>query len=195
MHLCGRVYGAKGLVLHSVNGQLCAGKLYADQIGLIRASGRPLTIDCRAPLPNEKYFVPKRTSQGEPDSAAGDTKKVQRPIPQKAPATEDRSPASPAPLSLMPSSSTSSTSDSPSWFKQPRPSGLNPQEGVPPPRGQATTPSVQTSTGPVSRSSQFLQQAASLCKCYSSLSSFLGCFRASARAACAGGGLGRAQSD
>ena len=159
VYLCCRVYGTKGLVLHSVNGQLCAGKLYADQIGLIRASGRPLTIDFRAPLPNEKYFLPKLASERPPGKTAGETNKVQRPTPQKVLASEDRSPASPAspaPLSLMPSSSKSSTSDSPSLFKQPRPSGRKPEEGVPPPRRQATTPSVQAATGLVSRSSQIL---------------------------------------
>lgn len=126
-----RVYGAAGLVLHAVNGQLCAGKQYAEQIDLIRASGRPLTISFRQPRAKETYAVPKQVGEGAASKTADQAKKVQRPVPQKKPAHADESSAATSPL---PSSVKSSTSDSPSAFKQPRASGQLPEEGVPPVR-------------------------------------------------------------
>jgi hypothetical protein len=125
-----RVHGAAGLVLHAVNGQLCAGRQYAEQIDLIRdseASDRPLTISFRQPRANETYAVPKQVGEGVASKTEDQTKKVQRPVPQKKSAHAATSPP-------LPSSVKSSTPDFPSAFKQPRASVQVPEEGVPPVR-------------------------------------------------------------
>ena len=127
------MYGAAGLVLHAVNGQLCAGKPYADQIDLIRASGRPLTIDFRQARANETYADPKQIREGAASKAGEQARKVQRPVPQKNSTHADLPSA--AALSPLPSVKPS-TSDSSSAFKQPRASGRVPAEGVPPVRQQ-----------------------------------------------------------
>lgn len=130
-----------GLVLQSVNGRLCTDKPYAAQIDLIRASSRPLTMAFRQPLSNETLVVSKQKEE-QADEIPG-VKNVQRPVPKKKTADVDYSPV--APPSSLTAASESSTSDSPSAFKAPRPA----EEGVPPPARQPSTSFEQTAMDPV----------------------------------------------
>lgn len=141
--LCAHDHGTKGLVLHSVNGQLCAEKLYQDQIDLIRTSGRPLKMEFRHPLPNETAD-PNQHRKSVGDKIAGETKKVQRPVLRKEKSADaDRSSVA-APSSSVSASQLSTHNNSQSAFTHFRHSAQKPEEGVPPPLEQASTPSQQT---------------------------------------------------
>ena len=144
-----------GLVLQSVNGEQCSGQLYADQIDLIRASGRPLTIEFRHPLPNETVL--KHGGKGAPGKTSGETQKVQRPVPQQKAADADQfSVAAPTSSLLSPSSASRSSA-----FKQTGPSdreqSIQPvEEGVPPAHGQATASSHRAAAISVRQTDEWL---------------------------------------